>query len=105
MKIKLHGTRGAYPTSSKETQKLGVNTSCIEIIDESERLILDAGTGILEIDFDSYAASKRVDILLTHLHMDHIQGLGFFKPIFDPQKEIHIWGPGGSSYPLKDRLI
>lgn len=104
MKIKLHGTRGAYPTSSKETQKLGGNTSCIEIIDESERLIFDAGTGILEIDFDSYAASKRVDILLTHLHMDHIQGLGFFKPIFNPQKEIHIWGPGGSSYPLKDRL-
>jgi phosphoribosyl 1,2-cyclic phosphodiesterase len=104
MKIKLHGTRGAYPTSSKETQKLGGNTSCIEIIEEGERLILDAGTGILEIDFDSYAASNRIDILLTHLHMDHIQGLGFFRPIFDPQKEIHIWGPGGSSYPLKDRL-
>jgi len=104
MRIKLHGTRGAYPTSSKETRKLGGNTSCIEIIENNERLILDAGTGILEIDFDSYSTADRIDILLTHLHMDHIQGLGFFKPIFDPSKEIHIWGPGGSSYPLKDRL-
>lgn len=104
MRIKLHGTRGAYPTSSKETRKLGGNTSCIEIIEDNERLILDAGTGILEIDFDSYSSANRIDILLTHLHMDHIQGLGFFKPIFDPNKEIHIWGPGGSSYPLKDRL-
>ncbi|WP_297693991.1 MBL fold metallo-hydrolase [uncultured Eudoraea sp.] len=104
MRIKLHGTRGAYPTSSKETRKLGGNTSCIEIIEGNERIILDAGTGILETDFDSYRTADRIDILLTHLHMDHIQGLGFFKPIFDPNKEIHIWGPGGSSYPLKDRL-
>lgn len=104
MRIKLHGTRGAYPTSSKETQKLGGNTPCIELIEGKERLILDAGTGILNIDFDSYYTSDRVDILLTHLHMDHIQGLGFFKPIFDPSKEVHIWGPGGSSYPLKERL-
>ncbi|MGB5228895.1 MAG: MBL fold metallo-hydrolase [Eudoraea sp.] len=104
MRIKLHGTRGAYPTSSKETQKLGGNTPCIELIAGEERLILDAGTGILNIDFDSYYTSDRIDILLTHLHMDHIQGLGFFKPIFDPKKEVHIWGPGGSSYPLKDRL-
>ncbi|WP_299159073.1 MBL fold metallo-hydrolase [uncultured Eudoraea sp.] len=104
MKVKLHGTRGAYPTSSKETRKLGGNTPCIEIIGENERLILDAGTGILNIAFDKYNNSDRIDILLTHLHMDHIQGLGFFKPLFDPNKEIHIWGPGGSSYTLKDRL-
>jgi len=104
MRIKLHGTRGAYPTSSRETQKLGGKTPCIEIIEKNERLILDAGTGILNIDFDSYYTSVRIDILLTHLHMDHIQGLGFFKPIFATNKEIHIWGPGGSSYTLKDRL-
>ena len=54
MRIKLHGTRGAYPTSSKENQKFGGNTACIEIIDGEERLILDAGTGILTIDFDTY---------------------------------------------------
>ena len=37
---------------------------------------------------------RRVDILLTHLHMDHIQGLGFFAPLYRPDLEAHIWGPG-----------
>ncbi len=104
MRIKLHGTRGAYPTSSKENQKFGGNTACIEIIDGDERLILDAGTGILTIDFDTYYKADRIDILLTHLHMDHIQGLGFCKPLFNPEKEVHIWGPGGSPNSLKSRL-
>ena len=104
MKVKLNGTRGAYPTSSANTQKYGGNTSCIEVIDGANRLIVDAGTGILEIDFDTFYQSDRIDILLTHLHMDHIQGLAFCKPLFNPNKEVHIWGPGGSTEPLKTRL-
>ncbi len=104
MRIKLHGTRGSYPTSSTDHQRLGGNTSCIEIIDGEERLILDAGTGILGINFDEDYPNARIDILLTHLHMDHIQGLGFCKPIFDPEKQVHIWGPGGSPQSLQARL-
>ena len=104
MKVKLHGTRGAYPTSSPNNQTYGGNTPCIEIINNEERLIIDAGTGILGVDFDSYYTSDRIDILLTHLHMDHIQGLAFCKPLFDPNKEVHIWGPGGSPESLQARL-
>ena len=44
------------------------------------------------------------DIVLTHLHMDHIQGLGFFKPLFNPSEEIHIWGPASKSVSLRTRL-
>ena len=40
------------------------------------------------------ARLRRVDLLLTHLHMDHIQGLGFFAPLYDAAMEVHIWGPG-----------
>lgn len=104
MKVKLHGTRGAYPTSSATHQTYGGNTSCIEVINGEERLIVDAGTGILGIDFDTYYKADRIDILLTHLHMDHIQGLAFCKPLFDPSKDVHIWGPGGSPESLKTRL-
>lgn len=104
MRVRLHGTRGAYPTSSVENQTYGGNTPCIEIIDGSQRMILDAGTGILEIDFNRDYSEKRIDIFLTHLHMDHIQGLAFCKPLFTPGKEVHIWGPGGSSEPLINRL-
>jgi ribonuclease BN (tRNA processing enzyme) len=42
--------------------------------------------------------------LLTHLHLDHIQGLGFFSPLFDASKEIHIWGPHSASQSLFSRL-
>jgi glyoxylase-like metal-dependent hydrolase (beta-lactamase superfamily II) len=35
----------------------------------------------------------RLHILLTHLHLDHIQGLVFFAPAFNPQTEIVLWGP------------
>jgi ribonuclease BN (tRNA processing enzyme) len=67
-------------------------------------MIVDAGTGILNIDFARDYPDKRVDIFLTHLHMDHIQGLAFCQPLFTPGKEVHIWGPGGSSEPLLSRL-
>ncbi len=104
MRVILHGTRGAYPTSSIENQKYGGNTSCIEIIEDDQRLIVDAGTGILGIDFDAHYTSDRIDILLTHLHLDHIQGLGFCKPLFNPKKDVHLWGPGGSTHSLQSRL-
>jgi phosphoribosyl 1,2-cyclic phosphodiesterase len=104
MKFTFLGTRGSYPTSKKGNKKYGGSTPCIEVKDNDNRLILDAGTGILNIDFDFYFKASRIDILLTHLHMDHIQGLGFFKPLFIPNKEIHIWGPGGTSSSLKSKL-
>jgi phosphoribosyl 1,2-cyclic phosphodiesterase len=104
MKVKLHGTRGTYPTSTVNNQTYGGNTPCIEIINGEERIIVDAGTGILGIDFDTFYKADRIDILLTHLHMDHIQGLAYCKPLFNPNKEIHIWGPGGSPESLQSRL-
>ena len=104
MKVRLNGTRGTYPTSSENKQKYGGNTPCIEVINGEDRIIVDAGTGILEIDFDLNYNSGPINILLTHLHMDHIQGLAFCKPLFDPEKEVHIWAPRGSRKSLKSRL-
>ena len=104
MKVILHGTRGAYPTSTPDNQKYGGDTPCIEVIHGDERLVIDAGTGIIGIDWNQYNPSERLDILLTHLHMDHIQGLGFCKPLFDTNREVHIWGPMGGTYPLSTRL-
>jgi phosphoribosyl 1,2-cyclic phosphodiesterase len=45
-----------------------------------------------------------VHVLLSHLHMDHIQGLGFFDPLFDPEVETHLWGPASTVADLRDRL-
>jgi ribonuclease BN (tRNA processing enzyme) len=67
-------------------------------------LVLDAGTGIRPLTLDLPGTITRVDVLLTHLHMDHILGLGFFGPLFNPGMEVHIWGPASATLSLEARL-
>src|SRR6202008_2830738 len=63
------------------------------------------GTGIRRLAKQIPTATARIDILLTHLHMDHIQGLGFFGPLYRPDLEVHIWGPASSRLTLRERLM
>ena len=104
MKVRILGTRGSLPSTNPDTLRYGGNTSCIEVMDEDQTIIFDAGTGIMNLSIDKAVAKTRFDILLTHLHIDHIQGLGFFKPLFNSKNEIHIWGPASSSRTLQNRL-
>ncbi len=104
MKITICGVRGSMPTSGPQTVYFGGNTSCVEVSKDDCILVLDAGTGIQQLPVNNNPQNKRVDILLTHLHLDHIQGLGFFKPLFDPSMEVHIWGPASITQPLRVRL-
>ncbi|HEV7199770.1 MAG TPA: MBL fold metallo-hydrolase, partial [Candidatus Limnocylindria bacterium] len=67
-------------------------------------VVLDAGTGIQRLGNELETGLQRIDILLTHLHMDHIQGLGFFAPIFRRGCEIHVWGPPSPTLHLRARL-
>src|SRR5688572_13713224 len=88
--------------------RYGGNTSCVEVRgDEGTVLVLDAGTGIRRLGVQIVQSDdppRRVDILLTHLHMDHIQGLGFFAPLRSPDYEVHIWGPASTTENLWTRL-
>ena len=104
MKITLRGVRGSIPTTGPDTEFYGGNTSCAEVAEDGWVLVLDGGSGIRKSINSKKPANKRIDILLTHLHLDHIQGLGFFNPLFDPEMEIHIWGPASSSQSLHARL-
>jgi phosphoribosyl 1,2-cyclic phosphodiesterase len=83
--------------------RFGGDTSAVEVIDSAGRaLILDAGSGIRAIG--AMPGHDRDDILLSHLHMDHVQGLPFFAPLLDPGKEVHIWGPISTTERLRQRL-
>jgi ribonuclease BN (tRNA processing enzyme) len=66
--------------------------------------VLDAGTGIRPLGSSVSTKLARIDILLSHLHMDHIQGLGFFGPMFRPGLEVHLWGPPSTTLDLRARL-
>ena len=105
MNIKLWGVRGSIPTSDPETRHYGGNTSCVQVTCGDWLLILDAGSGMQRLNAGIELKSKRVDILLTHLHFDHIQGLGFFKALFNPEMEVHIWGPASIAQTLRARLV
>jgi phosphoribosyl 1,2-cyclic phosphodiesterase len=91
MKVKFWGTRGSVASPGRSTARYGGNTSCVEVMGEDgTRLVLDAGTGIRELGSTLPKDQRRVDVLLSHLHLDHIQGLGFFAPLFDASMEVHI---------------
>jgi phosphoribosyl 1,2-cyclic phosphodiesterase len=105
MKVRFWGTRGSLATPGPETEHYGGNTSCVSVIGaQGTVLVLDAGTGIRRLGTTFDRALRRIDLLLTHLHMDHIQGLGFFAPLFNPNMEVHIWGPASTTLSLEARL-
>ena len=104
MRIRFWGTRGSLATPGPDTIRYGGNTSCVEVREEDTLLILDAGTGIRPLGDALSRDIRRVDLLLTHLHMDHIQGLGFFDPLFWPKLEVHVWGPSSTTLDLHTRL-
>jgi phosphoribosyl 1,2-cyclic phosphodiesterase len=104
MRVCLWGTRGSIASAGPDTIAYGGNTACAEIEGrDGTVVILDAGTGIRRVG-DTYREPRRLDVLLTHLHMDHIQGLGFFGPFFRDDFEVHVWGPPSTTQDLRTRL-
>jgi phosphoribosyl 1,2-cyclic phosphodiesterase len=74
--------------------RYGGNTSSVELRPASGRLVvLDAGTGIRSLGLSLREVPDRVDLILSHLHLDHVEGLGFFGPLFAQDCAITIWGP------------
>lgn len=105
MKATILGARGSFPHIGPEMVRYGGNTSCVEVTGSDGTVVmLDAGTGIRKAASAVDKTLRRMDILLTHFHMDHLQGLGFFAPLFNPNMEVHIWGPPSTTLTLHDRL-
>ena len=105
MTVRLWGTRGSLAAPGADTARYGGNTACVEVRDHDDAvLVIDAGTGIRPLGVRLDGTVRRVDLLLSHLHMDHIQGLGFFRPLFDPDVETHLWGPATSVADLRAPL-
>jgi phosphoribosyl 1,2-cyclic phosphodiesterase len=106
MEVRVWGCRGSVAAPGPETVKYGGNTSCVEVrLASGQMLVLDAGTGIRPLGVVlQRGPCPELHILLSHLHLDHLQGLGFFRPLFNPDNEIHIWGPPSPVQPLSERI-
>jgi phosphoribosyl 1,2-cyclic phosphodiesterase len=105
MKVRLWGVRGSLASAGEATIRYGGNTACVEVRPTPDHLIvLDAGSGIRALGTTVTDEVRRIDLLITHLHMDHIQGLGFFAPLFTSRAEVDIWGPPSIRASLHQRL-
>jgi phosphoribosyl 1,2-cyclic phosphodiesterase len=110
MKLRFWGVRGSFATPGPHYLRYGGNTPAVEIVtDAGRRVLIDLGTGITELGKELMAgefAEGRGDlpVLLTHTHLDHIQGLPFFTPLFIRGNSIRILGPELIRLPLTQVL-
>lgn len=115
-KVKFRGVRGSYPIANKDFLEYGGNTSCVEVNVNGHLIILDAGTGLINIGselMEKYIASGinasertpvNATVLISHIHQDHIQGFTFFRPLHIPSSIINVFGNVNYNESLSDEL-
>ncbi|HLU65642.1 MAG TPA: MBL fold metallo-hydrolase [Kofleriaceae bacterium] len=108
--MRFWGVRGSFATPGPHFLRYGGNTPAVEIASDSgRRVLIDLGTGATELGkqlmTEEFAEGKgSLPILLTHTHLDHLQGLPFFTPFFIKGNQIQILGAAPSGTPLADVL-
>lgn len=104
-RVEIWGVRGAAPAAHREFLEYGGNTSCIMAECGKETVIFDAGSGLLGLGKSLRERGKRrVHILLSHFHLDHISGLFGFPLFLDPGAEIHLYGKAADGIGFKKRM-
>lgn len=106
MRLRVWGCRGSLATPGPETVRYGGNTACVEVrLADGTLVVLDAGTGIRPLGLSLLPEPPRtIHLFLSHLHLDHLEGLGFFSPIWREDVELHIWGPPSPLRSLEQRI-
>lgn len=104
MRLAVWGARGSIASAGPDTVRYGGNTACVSVESDDAICVLDAGSGARTAGLAFAHDPRPIHLLLTHLHMDHIQGLGFFRPLFEPGRRVHVWGPPSTTQTLRARL-
>ena len=92
MRITIWGCRGSLATPGPGTLKFGGNTSCVTAeLADGTLIVFDAGTGIRNLGMHLIGRGPlEIHLCLSHFHLDHVEGIGFFAPIFDARTKLHI---------------
>jgi ribonuclease BN (tRNA processing enzyme) len=104
--VRVWGARGSLSAPGPATVGYGGNTSCVELeLADGTTLILDAGSGIRELGQRLLERDHgELHICLTHLHLDHVEGLGFFAPLWTAGWKLRFWGPPSTTATLRERV-
>jgi phosphoribosyl 1,2-cyclic phosphodiesterase len=89
--VRFWGVRGSIACPGPRTARYGGNTSSLEVRCGDELLLFDAGTGMRYLGKTLEGTRLDADLYFTHTHFDHVCGLPFFRPLFDPQNRFRIW--------------
>ncbi|MBS2030914.1 MAG: MBL fold metallo-hydrolase [Deltaproteobacteria bacterium] len=102
--FRFWGVRGSLPSAGAKTVRYGGNTPCLEVRAGDELFIVDMGSGLRPLGealgFGPHAAT----VLMTHYHYDHVQGLPFFGPMYNPKNRFAIYGPPYEGKPVREVL-
>lgn len=111
LRLKIYGVRGSYPPPNSNATRFGVNTTCLRFDIGKHVVIIDAGTGIMNLGADLVAELKagkskqnifKLHLLFTHSHIDHLMGFPYFNMLYMPQTELHIISPTLLNYSTED---
>ena len=104
--LTFRGVRGSMPVSGAQTNRHGGHTLCIDIdAGESSMVLIDAGTGITRLHREgSPEHITEYHVFLTHYHWDHIQGLLFFRPLYDDANSFTFYGHGWEGMSSRDAI-
>lgn len=105
--IHFWGVRGSIPCPGPATARYGGNTPCVEVRCGKRLVIFDAGTGIRALgnELTQKGEALDADILLSHCHIDHVNGIPFFAPFFSSANRFRLWaGHLLPDYNLEDAL-
>ncbi|MCA9669093.1 MAG: MBL fold metallo-hydrolase [Myxococcales bacterium] len=91
--VRFWGVRGSIPSPGPHTAQVGGNTSCVEVNLAGERVIIDGGSGLRQLGTAHGALPLDAHLLFSHLHWDHIQGVPFCGPLYNPRSRVRMLGP------------
>ncbi len=107
MSVRFWGVRGSYPVPGSDTLRFGGNTPCVEIQVAGRTIILDAGTGIINLGRSLLSRSQQpvvATVLFSHMHHDHTQGFPFFAPAYVGSSHLYMFGPSIFERDLEELL-